>query len=343
MMPTVRCAVAGAALLLALPQAASAAGKLNIFNWGDYTSPELIEKFEKAYDVDVTITDYDSNDTALAKVKAGGHGFDIVVPTSTVLPIWIKEGLLLESRPDQMANFKNMDPRWVDVPYDPGRHYSVPWQIGTTGVVVNKKFYQGDPNTWAIVFDPPDELAGKVNVIPEMNEIINSAIMFVGGTPCTDDRDTLRKARDVLLAAKPKWASMNYASPEVYAKEDVAGGANWNGYTFRARLQNPNVQYAFPKEGFPIWMDNAAILADAKNVDNAKLFLDFIMEPENAAMLSAFARYQNGIVGSEQFMPADMRGAPELTLPEPNKGVFLHACPPEVNDIMTKIWTEVQK
>ena len=129
----------------------------------------------------------------------------------------------------------------------------------------------------------------------------------------------------------------------MYSKGDVAGGANWNGYTFRARLQNPAVKFAYPKEGFPIWMDNAAILADAQNVENAKLFLNFIMEPENAAMLSAFARYSNGIMGSEQFMPADMQDAPELTLPEGNKGVFLQACPPEVNEILTRIWTELQK
>ena len=90
------------AALVAFPLAVHAEGVLNIFNWGDYTSPEMIEKFERQYGIDVTITDYDSNDTAMAKIKAGGHGFDIVVPTSTVLPIWIREGLLLESRPDQM-------------------------------------------------------------------------------------------------------------------------------------------------------------------------------------------------------------------------------------------------
>jgi len=329
--------------LLAVPAAPRAEGVLNIFNWGDYTSPEMIKKFEQAYDIKVTITDYDSNDTAMAKIKAGGHGFDIVVPTSTVLPVWIKDGLLLESRPDQMANFKNMDPRWVDVAFDSGRHYSVPWQIGTTGVVVNDKVYHGDPNSWGIVFDPPPELTGKINIVPEMNDIMAGAVMYVGGEPCTEDKAVLRKARDVLLAAKPKWLSMNYASPDSYAKGDIAAGANWNGYTFRARLLNSDVHYAFPKEGFPIWMDNAAILKDAKNVENAKLFLNFIMDPENAAMLSAFARYANGIMGSEKYMPADMRDAPELTLPPDNKGVFLHPCPPEVNDIMTRIWTEVQK
>lgn len=334
---------AACAALLALPATVRAEGVLNIFNWGDYTSPELIEKFEQKYDIKVTITDYDSNDTALAKVKAGGHGFDIVVPTSPFIPIWIRDGLLLESRPDQMENFKHVDPRWVDVSFDPGRHYTVPWQWGTTGVVVNTDVYQGPADSWSIVFDPPPELAGKLNIIPEMNDIINGAIMYVGGTPCTNDKAVLKKVRDLLTAAKPKWLSINYASPETYSKGDVAGGANWNGYTFRARLQNPAVKFALPKEGFPIWMDNAAILKDAKNVDNARLFLNFIMEPENAALLSAFARYSNGIKGSEPFMPADMQNAPELTLPEGNKGVFLETCPPEVSEIMTRIWTELQK
>ena len=95
--------------VLAFAGSAAAEGELNIYNWGDYTSPEMIKKFEEAYKVKVTITDYDSNDTALAKVRAGGHGFDIVVPSANYVPIWVKEGLLLEARPDQMENFKNVD------------------------------------------------------------------------------------------------------------------------------------------------------------------------------------------------------------------------------------------
>src|SRR3954464_7016137 len=160
------CHVLTAAILALTPisQAAHAAGELHIYNWGNYTNPDLIKKFEQAYDVKVTITDYDSNDTALAKVKAGGHGFDIAVPSGNFMPLWINDGLLLESRPDQMANFKNVDPKWVDVPYDPGRHYSVPWQWGVTGITVDTATYDGDIDTWGIIFDPPPELKGKINV-----------------------------------------------------------------------------------------------------------------------------------------------------------------------------------
>ena len=78
---------------------ANAAGVLNLFNWGNYTNPELVEKFEKETGIKIIITDYDDNDSALAKIKAGGHGFDLVVPSSNYVPIWIQEGLLLEDVP----------------------------------------------------------------------------------------------------------------------------------------------------------------------------------------------------------------------------------------------------
>jgi spermidine/putrescine transport system substrate-binding protein len=82
--------------------AALADGELHIYNWGNYTSPEMIAKFEKTYNVKVTLDDYDSNDQMLAKIKAGGSGYDIVVPSSFVIPQMIKDGLLAKTEPDQI-------------------------------------------------------------------------------------------------------------------------------------------------------------------------------------------------------------------------------------------------
>jgi spermidine/putrescine transport system substrate-binding protein len=331
--------------LLALAGATHAEGVLNIYNWGDYTSPELIKKFEAANDVKVTITDYDSNDTALAKVRAGGHGFDIVVPSANYVPIWVKEGLLLESRPDQMENFKNVDPRWVDVPWDPGRHYSVPWQWGVTGIGVNSKVYGGDINTSAIFLDPPAELVGKINVAPEMNDVLFATIKYFGGEWCTEDRELLKKVRDKVVEAKTKWLAMDYSVTEKLPAGDYSAVYYWNGAIMRSRLANPDIKFGYPKEGYPIFMDSVAILQDAANVENAKLFMNFIMDPENAALISSFAKYANGIKGSEQFMPEDMKTAPELVVPAEfeKAGEFLKSCSPETVDLYSRIWTELQK
>ncbi|CAN7170039.1 extracellular solute-binding protein [Rhizobium sp. LjRoot30] len=324
---------------------AQAEGVLNIYNWGEYTSPELIKRFEAKYDVKVTITDFDSNDTALAKARQGGNDYDVVVPSSTFVKIWIDEGLLLETRADQMENFKNMDPRWVNVDFDPGRHYTVPWQWGTTGVLVNTSVYSGDLNTSAIFLDPPVELQGKISVLPEMGDVMALAIYFEGGETCTGDKDILRKVRDRLIAAKPKWLSLDYPSIDRYAAGDYDAGVNWSGASMRVRFANSHFAYGYPKEGYPIWMDNVAVLKTAPHVENAKLFQNFIMDPENAALISAHARYANGIAGSEKFMPAEMRTAPEIVVPAEflDKGKFTPACPSEINEMYMKIWTEVMK
>lgn len=338
-------ALAFTGMLLASTGLARADGELHIYNWGNYTSPELIKKFEETYKVKVTITDYDSNDTALAKVRQGGSGFDIAVPSQSHLPIWIAEGLIQETDVGKMENAKNIMPEWANPDFDPGRKYSAPWLWGTVGVVVNTDVYKGPADSWGILFDPPAELKGKVNIVPEMSDVLYAAIKYNGGKLCETDKDILKKARDTLVAAKPSWVAMEYGTIEKMTAGDFAASSDWNGSAFRQRLEKPAIHYFYPKEGFTYWSDNVVVLKDAKNAENAKLFQNFIMAPENAALLSAFARYANGITGSEPFMPADMKGAPELNVPEDKKGVaeFMKLCDPATQDLYTRIWTELQK
>lgn len=333
------------ALLLGSTTLASAEGELFLYNWGNYTSPEMVKKFEEKYGVKVTITDYDSNDTALAKVEAGASGFDLVVPSAGFVGIYAEKGLIQELDLARLPNHKNIAPEWMDVSWDEGRKSSVPWQWGSTGVSVNTKVYGGNINTSAIFMDPPPELAGKINVIPEMGDVLALATMYEGGDVCSEDPEVMKKVRDALLAAKPKWMSMDYSTIEKMTNNDYAATVDWNGSAMRSRLANPDVAYGYPQEGYGLWMDSVVLLKDAKNVDNAYLFLDFIMEPENAAMLSAFARYGNGISGSDAFMPEDMKTAPEI-VPSPElakAGQFVLTCSGKALEYQTAIWTELQK
>ena len=126
----------------------------------------------------------------------------------------------------------------------------------------------------------------------------------------------LKKARDKLVEAKPKWISMDYGIIEKIRQPTISAPRSTGTARRCARdCRTRTSSYGYPKEGYPLLMDNVAMLKDAKNVENAKLFQNFIMDPENAALISAFARYANGIKGSEPYMPEEMKGAPEVDIP----------------------------
>ncbi len=333
------------ALLLASTGLASAEGTLQLFNWGNYTSPDLLAKFEAETGIKVTVTDYDSNDTALAKIEAGGHGFDLVVPSANYVPIYVEKGLVQELDLSKLPTHGNIAPEWMNVSWDEGRKYSIPWQWGTTGVSVNTAVYGGDINTSAVFLEVPDELKGKINVVPEMMDVIGLATMYHGGELCSEDLEVLKKVRDSLIAAKPNWISMDYGATENMSNNNWSASVNWNGSSMRVRLANPDVKYGYPREGYIMWMDSVMLLKDAQNVEEAYKFLDFITKPENAALISNFARYANGIAGSEAFMDPEMATAPEVVIPEEFKaaGKFYPICNEKSREYMTAIWTELQK
>jgi len=169
------------ALLLASTAMAAAEGELQLYNWGNYTSPELLKKFQDETGITVTVTDYDSNTAALAKVEAGGSGFDLVVPSANYIQIWVEKGLIVPLDDSKLTNKANIAPEWVNVPWDEGRKFSVPWQWGSVGVAVNTSVYKGDINTSDIFLRVPEELKGKINVVPEMTDVLNMAIFNMGG------------------------------------------------------------------------------------------------------------------------------------------------------------------
>ena len=336
---------AGLTSVIALSAAAAnAEGTLNIYNWGNYTNPEMIEKFEKQYGIDVTLDGYDSNETMLAKVKEGGSGYDIVVPGDYMVAIMVGEGLLAEINASGMENFKNLDPNWVDVYWDPGRKYSVPYQWGTTSFTVDSAVYGGDIDTLEVVFNPPEELKGRINMLNDMNDVINAGLRYLDYPRCNSDPAQMKELLALLLKAKEDWRTMDYAVIEKLTSKDVDLSQSWNGAAMRARADRPTLKYAYPKEGFTGWMDNVAVLADAPNMENAKLFVNFMMEPENAAMTSNFARYANGVIGSEEFMDAEMLEAPEIVMPEgapvPD---FVKPCDQDVVAMYNKVWTRLKQ
>ncbi|MCR9151545.1 MAG: extracellular solute-binding protein [Rhodobacteraceae bacterium] len=333
-----------AALVLAGP--AFAEGELKVYHWFEYIPQELVDKFTAETGITVTIDTYDSNEAMLASLKAGRMGqYDVAVPGDYMVQIMAGEGLLDTFAPADLPNFGNIAPQWLDVPFDPGRQSSIPYQWGSTSFSVNRDVYQGDIGTLAMIFDPPEELKGKINVLDSQGEVLTLASLYMGIPQCNTDREQLKALSDMLVAAKAHWASFGSdTAKDVLVSGDAAAGMIYNGFSAKARAEGANVEYAYPKEGFVVWMDNVVLLKDAPNRDNALAFMNFLLDPENAAAVTNYAAYTAGVTGVAPFLDAAIAESPENNPPaDAPAGSFIEVCDAETQKLYDAIWTNLKK
>lgn len=335
-----------AAVLCAFGAAqAQSAGKLSIYHWFEYIPQELLDKFAEEHDVEVTMDTYDSNEAMLASLKAGKLGsYDVAVPGDYMVKILIQEEMLDGFARSELSNFNNISPEWVDVSFDPGREHSIPYQWGSTSFSVNRDHYDGDINTLSLIFDPPAELSGEINVLDSQGEVLALASIYLGIPQCTSDREELRRLNALVQAAKPHWASFGSdVAKDVLVSGDVSVGMIWSGFSAKAREEGAPIQYAFPREGYIVWMDNVVLLKDAPNRENAIKFMNFLLEPENAAAVTNFAQYTDGVSGTGAHHSDAVRNSPESNPPASPTGSFVQVCPQEVQEVYDEIWTQLRQ
>jgi len=335
-------ALAGAVLAAPLPVRAS--GNLYIYNWTDYTAPALIEKFEKETGIKVAVDTYDSNETLLAKLKAGGAGYDIVVISSDFVPIFIAERLIQKIEAPEMPGFTNIEARWRGPAWDKDNAYTVPFDWGVTSFDINTRYVKGPIDSLKTLLEPPAEAKGKVGMLSAPSEVMSTAELYLGLPPCQTDVANMKKVSALLEAQSP--SVKVYASDGAIERE--ASGETWiiqiwNGDAARARLNNPDVKFIFPKEGVVGWMDNMAIPAGAKDPDNAKRFIEFMLKPENSAVSENFTHYSSALAGVEPFLDPALREAPELKVPPGEKIVFTPTCPQPAIKLIDRVWTRLRR
>ncbi|NVZ69397.1 extracellular solute-binding protein [Pseudomonas costantinii] len=340
----------GTSLFLALPltlaNGVQAAEKLNVVSWSGYFSPEILAKFQKQTGIEVTVDSYDSNETLLAKLKQGGAGYDVAIPSHQFIPILIQEKLLERFDPVNEPYYANVVDNLKKPTWDPEGAYSVPFIWGTTSVVLDSARYKGPADSYKVLYEPPVELQGRINMFDSVSDMVDMASLYLNIPLCSEDPKQMQQVLTLLKAQKP--FVKTYSSKAGSIRENLASGEIdmsmfWGGSSMRAREMKPTLKYLYPKEGVLAWVDNMVIPVGSKNPENAKTFIAFLSQPENSAMTQNFLKHQSPIKGVETFLEPALKDAPELHIPEGTHVVFSKTCGEGAIRLADRLWTNLMR
>jgi putrescine transport system substrate-binding protein len=306
------------------PSAAAEEKIVNIYNWYDYIKPEVLQKFQAQYGVQVRYNTFDSNNTLEAKLLAGHSGYDVAFPSGAYLESMISAGVFRPLDKSRLPNLKNMDPTIMQrlAAHDPGNAHAVVYAWGITGIAyddakVRARLPQAPVDSWSLLFDP--KIAARladcgIGLYEAPNIIVPSVLAWLGEPPNSEDAGKLERAQNALLAVRPYIRKVSSGS----LVDDLATGELCviiasNGDAMQAQERTriagngEQVRYSIPREGAVMWFDVAAVLADAPHPGNAHRFIDFLMDPAIAAENSNAIHFPNGNAASQPLT------APELT------------------------------
>ena len=257
---------------------------LRICTWSDYIDAGVLRQFEEQSGCRVEVKTFESNEEMFDRLKAGGSGFDIVTPSSYVIPLLEKEKLIQPLDHAKIPNMrKNFDRAFAGEVLDPAFTYSAPYMVTYTGLVYRKdKLPKGlSADTWD-VFDSPS-LSGRASLLDDMRETIGAALKSLDCSLNTVRQEEIDKAVEVVL----KWRKNAPTLDNAQYKESVASGEWIVGHAYSSdaiqmMLKDDNIGFALPKEGFTIAFDEMVIAAGAPQRDLAHKFIDFVYTPEVA-------------------------------------------------------------
>jgi len=262
--------------------------KLYIYNWTYYTPDSIIEKFESEFNVRIIYDEFASNEDMFAKLKSSRSkrgSYDIVFPSKDFVPIMIRQDMLERIDKSKIPNLKNIDPDLLKIAnYDPNMEYSVPYFYGAAGVIVNTARVPDFEKSWSIF--ARQDLRGRMTMLDDMREVYGGALAYLGYSVNTVDPAQIASAVNIINNLwKPNLVKFD---SEAFAK-GYANGDFWVVHAFPEAVfeeieNNPQLLrdtvFFIPRDGGPSYIDSMCILKEARNIELAHKFIDFIHRPE---------------------------------------------------------------
>jgi len=316
--------------------------ELHIYNWSDYIAASTIEGFTREFGVQVTYDTYESNEEMVAKLVAGGAGYDLIVPTSYLWPVLRGMGAIQRLKRRYLTGLGNIAPQFAGTVNDPQGELAVPYAWGMTGIGYRRDKVSTPPDSWATFHD--EALRGRMTMMDEGREVLGAFLKYRGHSLNSTDPAELAGAKADALSAKPLLKAFLSATVKAQlVAGDVHVAQVWNGESLQARAEQARsgpatIEFVLPKEGALLWLDGMAVPMRAPHPRAAHEFINYCLRPEVAAANAKAHRYGVPNAAAQPLItdPVPWPSADELKRLEYLKDLG------EEMRVWDRIWTEVK-
>lgn len=257
---------------------------LSIYNWEDYIGSKTIEEFQLRTGIEVHSYYFDDEDSMVSEFVSNSSLYDLIVVSDDKVRDLKEKKLLYKFDKTKIYNLKNISNSYINLSFDPGQSYSVPYLWGTTGMVVNRKYIKGD--SWSVLFNKMynQKIAGLNNPF----EVLAVAFKYNNMSINPSSTEDIDKVKEFVFDQKKIFKGYFdiYTLQEMLVKEELWAAPMYSGEGITATELNENLEYIIPSEGCSIWLDNFVISRDSRNIEEAYEFLNYILEPEINALIA---------------------------------------------------------
>lgn len=332
---------------LANVRAASGSGRsdeLYIYTWTQYADKELLQTFSAQTGMKVLVDTYDSNEVMLAKLLAGGGGsYSLVYPSDYMVQKMIDKNLLIELKHDRLIGLDNLFPQFKNPSYDLNNRYSIPFNWGTTGLIYNSEIIKDAPTDWEYLWQNQELLNQKITLLNDVREVMGAVLRMLGYSYNSKNETEIKEAYEKLTILKK---SIRAFDTDAWQNQILAGdlvlAMCYSADAIRVIKENPKLKYVIPRSGSSLWTDTIVILKSVPNLDGAYAWLNFMLQPEVAAMVGQQMSVSTPNSAGFEQLPKNIKNNVNLFPP----AALLEKCERiaplgEFEDVYERYWTQL--
>lgn len=316
--------------------------RLNVFNWSSYIDPATLARFEAETGIRIRYAVYESNEEMLARAITGNSGWDVVFPSNYFIGPMRELGLLAPLDRSRLPHLPALAPRFLSPPWDPNLQWCVPFMWGASGIVANPRLV-AQPQSYADLWEP--RYSGRMTMLDDPPEVFGAALLKLGLPLNEASGSGLRRAYSEALKQKPLLrAYLNTEARDQVVAGDLAVSQCWTTTAQQAIDAAPHLRFTYPREGFALYADCAAVLRESRRSELAHRFIDFLLRPAVAAGIVQASRTSTANAAALQLLPKSLSSL-ETLFPDAatlSRAQWFAPLPPAAQRLRDRLWTELK-